>query len=150
MSIGKTIRKYRKEKGLTQNELAKFAGVNEVTIRSYEAEKYKPKFETLVKISDALGVHVGDLIENWNEYTDKPRQASALDLFVVPPMLPPKEQYRRKVYIKEYEIIEKYRSLNECGQSKALEQLEMLTKIPEYQRTKSDQEDGNADEQPDK
>lgn len=58
MSVGKNIKKYRKEKKMTQKELATLVGVNEVTIRSYEAEKYRPKIETIQKIAKALDVPV--------------------------------------------------------------------------------------------
>ena len=61
MALGQNIKKYRKEKKLTQKELASLAGVNEVTIRSYEAEKYRPKIETLQKIADALDVSIATL-----------------------------------------------------------------------------------------
>lgn len=61
MSIGQNIKKYRKEKKITQKELATLVGVNEVTIRSYEAEKYRPKIETLKKIADALNISIAEL-----------------------------------------------------------------------------------------
>lgn len=61
MALGQNIKKYRKEKKLTQKELASLAGVNEVTIRSYEAEKYRPKIETLQKIAEALDVSLAAL-----------------------------------------------------------------------------------------
>ena len=56
MALGQNIKKYRKEKKMTQKELATLVGVNEVTIRSYEAEKYRPKIGTLQKIAEALDV----------------------------------------------------------------------------------------------
>ena len=65
MEIGDKIRKYRKQQGLTQKKLAELSGLNEVTIRSYEANKYKPKLNNLRKIAKVLGVYVGELAEAW-------------------------------------------------------------------------------------
>jgi len=51
MSVGETIKQLRKEKGLTQKELASKIGVAEVTIRQYETSKRKPKFENAEKLA---------------------------------------------------------------------------------------------------
>ncbi len=63
MSIGESIRNLRKKAGFTQKQLAKKVGVNEVTIRSYEAEKYNPKMNTLTKLCVALDCKITDLID---------------------------------------------------------------------------------------
>lgn len=61
MALGQNIKNFRKEKKMTQKELATLVGVNEVTIRSYEAEKYRPKIGTLQKIAEALDVSLAAL-----------------------------------------------------------------------------------------
>lgn len=63
MSIGESIRNLRKKAGFTQKQLAEKVGVNEVTIRSYEAEKYNPKMNTLTKLCIALDCKITDLID---------------------------------------------------------------------------------------
>lgn len=63
MSIGESIRNLRKKAGFTQKQLAAKVGVNEVTIRSYEAEKYNPKMNTLTKLCVALDCKITDLID---------------------------------------------------------------------------------------
>ncbi len=63
MSIGESIRNLRKKAGFTQKQLAEKVGVNEVTIRSYEAEKYNPKINTLTKLCVALDCKITDLID---------------------------------------------------------------------------------------
>lgn len=63
MSIGENIRNLRKKSGFTQKQLAEKVGVNEVTIRSYEAEKYNPKMNTLTKLCAALDCKITDLID---------------------------------------------------------------------------------------
>lgn len=63
MAIGERIRQIRKEKGITQKRLAELTGIAEITIRQYEAGKYKPKSITIHKIAKALGVSACDLDE---------------------------------------------------------------------------------------
>lgn len=65
MTIGENIRLHRKEKGITQKKLAELVSLNEVTIRGYEAGKYKPKIENLKKIADVLCVPLEALDENF-------------------------------------------------------------------------------------
>lgn len=62
MTIGKTIRSIRKEKGITQKKLAELSGIAEITIRQYEADKYKPKIEQVKKIAAALNVSPFDIV----------------------------------------------------------------------------------------
>lgn len=63
MTIGKTIQALRKEKGLTQKELAQRLGVSASMIGQYETDVRKPKLKTLEKISAALGVAITDIID---------------------------------------------------------------------------------------
>ena len=62
MTIGERIKQARKAKGLTQKELAEAVGVAEVTISQYEADKYSPKYDKMVKIAEALNIPVSDLL----------------------------------------------------------------------------------------
>jgi transcriptional regulator with XRE-family HTH domain len=62
--ISKNIKKYRIEKGYTQKKLGELSGLHEVTIRQYEADKYKPKFDNLLKLSKALNISIDGL---WSE-----------------------------------------------------------------------------------
>lgn len=58
MMYGETIRKYRKEKGLTRPELAKLAGLSVSAIRSIERGERDGRPETLEKILKALGLQI--------------------------------------------------------------------------------------------
>jgi len=63
-TIAKNIRKYRKEKGLSQDKLSKLADVAHATIIKIESGSNKnPTIETLAKIAKALGIGVDDLIK---------------------------------------------------------------------------------------
>lgn len=64
MSIGGNIRKYRKEKKITQKQLAELIDKNVRTIQKYEnGEIESIPVNTLIDISKALGVTYTDLIE---------------------------------------------------------------------------------------
>lgn len=70
MTIGETIKSLRKSKGITQKRLAELTGLATITIQGYEAEKYKPKYEQLKKLSDALNVPIRTFLLEMNE-TDR-------------------------------------------------------------------------------
>lgn len=54
MDIGTKIKKLRKEKGLTQKELAEKTSLSVASIQGYEQGKYKPKLETVKKLAQVL------------------------------------------------------------------------------------------------
>ncbi|MEY8331390.1 helix-turn-helix transcriptional regulator [Lachnospiraceae bacterium 48-33] len=62
MTVGEKIKKYRKEKGLTQKKLGELCGINEANIRKYELGKANPKIETIEKIANALNVQIIDIV----------------------------------------------------------------------------------------
>lgn len=62
MSIGQNLKNLRKEKKLSQKELAELAGITERTIYNYEKEKQTPKPRVLNKLADALNVSADILI----------------------------------------------------------------------------------------
>lgn len=63
MSIGEKIKKFRKEAGLTQVELAKRANMSRSYLGDLEGNRYNPSVSTLNAIADALDVKVSDLME---------------------------------------------------------------------------------------
>ena len=56
MTIQERIRKARKEKGLTQKQLADLLAVTQSSVGQYETNEEPPKLATLLKISKALDV----------------------------------------------------------------------------------------------
>ena len=64
MTLFANIKEYRIEKGWTQGELAKFAGVSIETIKRYENGKTNPTNDNLSKIASALGIKVKNLYDN--------------------------------------------------------------------------------------
>lgn len=53
----------RKDKGITQDALARMIGTARVTICRYEIGTREPDIETLIRIADALGVTVDELVK---------------------------------------------------------------------------------------
>lgn len=67
MTFGEKLRKHRKEKGLTQAELAKRAGLGLKTITNYEkGSTYPQNREVYGKLAEILGIDV-DYLHNEND-----------------------------------------------------------------------------------
>jgi transcriptional regulator with XRE-family HTH domain len=62
--IAKNIKKYRKEKGLSQDKLARLADISHATIIKIESGGIQsPTIDTVQKIAKALGVGLEDLMK---------------------------------------------------------------------------------------
>lgn len=64
MCIGKNIKKYRKDKGLTQNELAKKSNMSRTYLADIENNRYNPSVEILRNIANSLEVPLSSIIDN--------------------------------------------------------------------------------------
>ena len=56
MNIEERLRQYRKEKRLTQKQVAERAGVTEASVSRWENGERNPDFQDVERIADALGV----------------------------------------------------------------------------------------------
>lgn len=127
MTIGERIRAKRKGAGMTQADLAQLLGVTPQLVSQYETDTKRPKLETLQRIAVALGCYVADLIPN-GDWANVPRE-ELIESWEAP--LP--GEFDRLTGF--------YQRLNPTGQRIAVERVEELTKIPEYQRKPGDEED---------
>ena len=59
---GKNIKMLRKQKHLTQKELADMLGYGYTAISNYENGRNEPSIKDLIKISDIFGISVDELI----------------------------------------------------------------------------------------
>lgn len=66
MNVGEKIVKIRKEKGLSQIELAKKCNILYQTLGKYERGLLNPKLETIKKIAKALEIPYTQLIDDEN------------------------------------------------------------------------------------
>lgn len=142
MDTGKKIKQLRKEKKITQSELGKRMGISQQQIAQYENGKLKPKLETLHRIADALQIPRSIL------YNDMlPKEKSELvkrDMIDIIDALNLEitnientediTEIMSGTIEKRREYIKLYDKLNTPGQDKAIEQVKLLTKIPEYQK----------------
>jgi transcriptional regulator with XRE-family HTH domain len=63
-TIGKNIKKFRQEKGLSQDKLSKLADLSLNTVVKIElGESPNPTIETMQRIAKALAVSVDDLLK---------------------------------------------------------------------------------------
>lgn len=62
--IGENVRKFRKQRGMTQEKLAEKANLHSVYISQVERADRAITIETLLKITKALGVKLRDVVGN--------------------------------------------------------------------------------------
>lgn len=152
MDIAQSIKKCREEQGLTQKALADKMGVTPVLISQYENGKRNPKIETLRKIADALEMSVTDLVGQDNmRIVLLSEKASSLEEELLLSRVALEEakhlQTSNFTFTKSEKhftkLLKSFEQLNSTGQQKAVEQVELLAKIPEY-RKKDNAHDNSA------
>lgn len=62
VDTGERIKEIRKQRGLSQDQLAELASLNRVTVAKYESGKVEPGAQSLGRIADALEVSADDLL----------------------------------------------------------------------------------------
>lgn len=60
---GEVLKALRKERGLTQDQLAEVSGVSQGTISALERSTSDPAVSTLVALAGALGLSVHEVLE---------------------------------------------------------------------------------------
>ena len=145
MSIGKNIKAIRKERKMTQKELAALTGLSDVTIRKYEADKFKPKFEQLEKLAAALGVTVIDIMyggeypdfvtehKNFEDMTPE-EQAASMEADREAALESQIQMILYQRYGDDFSTFEDYMSLNTEGKLIASEFITYLRKSGKYRK----------------
>ena len=64
IKIGEKIKKYRKEIGYTQKQLAEKCGLSEISIKKYETGNVTPSYESLNKVCSILNVELKDILSS--------------------------------------------------------------------------------------
>ena len=124
-NIPENIKELRAGLGMTQKQLAQETGFSIGTIQGYEQGRYEPKLEALELLTNALRCSLEDILDMPVYGTEKDLLSWLLYDEI------PTEQYEK--------ILINFNKLNNDGREKAAEQVELLAKIPEYQK-KSDAE----------
>lgn len=128
MTTGERIKFYRIKRNLTQKQLGELCGIDEANIRKYEANKQNIQINTLEKIINALSLTFEEFYREYIIIPEKEPLQLQLD------ECPPKEH--EISFLNTMEVLGK--KLNDTGQDKAIEQVELLTKIPEYRKDTPD------------
>ena len=139
MEVGAIIKQKRKDLGYTQKELADKCEVAEITIRQYETGKRQPKSKILYKIAAVLGLNFDKLLggiqsfdsgesfrKEWNRISENIDESSD-SLTII---------HKMALDENEMKVLDHFQKLNDLGKNKAIEQVELLTRIPEYRKDK--------------
>ena len=152
MHIGEVIRAKRKERGLSQVELAQAAGISVNSLRLYEGGKREPRILTLDKIANALDSKLGEIAELSSIDTlaihailDRPAnsdgkkpltQQEQKQLLEIPSALL-KLMHDLGIESQLQDIcLEEFNKLNFLGKCTAIGLIQDLAQSPEYQVTK--------------
>ena len=126
MTFGGRVKILREKQGLSQSELASRMDISQQAVAKYEKTIDIPKLATIRKIATALNVPLSELIDDWSMFSQgeiwDDLQNNSADYFALNP----------REAAKENKLLDNYHQLNDSGQDKAIEQVELLTKIPEY------------------
>lgn len=135
MTVGKRIKELRKSKGWTQKELALKSGVAEITIRQYESDKRQPRLEQLKHIAKVFNLYVGELLaDNYEEYKEEIVNDFSVKITHALENASVNTQTSYEVPDKSEQMNDLFKTLNDTGQEKAIEHVELLTKVPEYRK----------------
>lgn len=126
-TIGQRIKSARFNTGMTQKELAEKLGLPYQSVSQWERDERAPRLDTVIRIAQAMGVPSSYLLgidcktatlPDWPEMQEKKKER------------PPVECTQDA----EERIGELLTKLNTTGQNVAVERVEELTKIPDYQK----------------
>ena len=115
MTVGEKIKFLRKQKGITQGELAKELSVSKSTVAMYEIGKNFPNVEMLHKLCKALNT-TGDYLIGLSDAPDK-KFVPHKNIDLSPDAV---------------QLINNYNKLNTSGKEKASDYVEDLTTMEKY------------------
>lgn len=141
MTIGGNIRKFRKNAGLTQQELADRIGVSASAVGQFEKSD-SLNMTTVKKIALALGVSADTLFTGMSPLQRgeflKPEIVSLIQGLNIEAVAVNDVEKVTDAIVealeKQNRCIEMFNSLNPAGQDKALELIGLVTKIGEYKK----------------
>lgn len=138
------LKQLRTQNGLTQKELAKYLHVSQNAIFNWENDKREPSAEMIERIAHYFEVSPAYLMGWEKQGTFFNESGAPIGDFYGPALQFPNGELKLEISDKPnhnttFRRMATYMSLlTEAGQNKAIEQIELLTKIPEYQKEKAD------------
>lgn len=73
--FGRVLRRIRRERDISQEALAALAGLTRNHMSELERGRREPRLGTLVRVADALGMGVGDLLMLFDQERARPASA---------------------------------------------------------------------------
>lgn len=110
--VGQIVKEKRTAAGLSQNKLAKIAGISQASLNALEATTSNPSVETVFLLAAALGCSVSELLG------EKQLGASVLSG-------------------KEQQLLDLFQQLNETGQDFLVSQAESILAQPAFRKAGS-------------
>lgn len=110
MELGNNLKKIRKEKKLSQADIATNLGVSRSTVGKWETEDNYPTVEMLDKLANLLAVSTDDLLGRD----------------------PTLESYKRTK--ENVKVLVAFSRLNDIGKKEAIKRIDELAEIPRYTR----------------
>lgn len=138
MTFGERVKELRIKQGISQLQLGLKMNISQQAVAKYEHLIDQPKLATVRKLANALDVSINDLTLNWSEYS--PDEVE-LDMEY---NVSDYEDFDPRDLTNDGRILGHFHKLNYAGQEKAIEQVNLLSKIPEYQAVPSDQQQDQA------
>lgn len=143
MTIGEKIKTIRKAHRVTQKQLSSATGLAEITIRQYEANKYSPKADNLIKIAAALGVNIAEFLEPGQILREYDSVDDTWNTLSMDEQGNIKQHVQTQVTFKTFQpninqqtLLRCFDSLNEKGKKEALKRIEELSQLPQYSTSK--------------
>ena len=130
MTLGERLKAIRKEKKMTQQQLADALGVQPAAIYKYEKNIVSPSFEQLTVISNTLGVAVMDLIADPFDSTE----SDNLKIYRLEDLFIGAGHVAASMDEKKNTINDYYERLNKRGQRKAVSYVRDLSENPKYKK----------------
>ena len=131
--IPQKIKALRTNAGYTQKQLAEKMNVSQTAIALWENGSREPNMDTIKEIAEIFGVTPAFIIgfdEKIEELLEIYAKSTAQRRYN------PQSAYKSTNLIddKTIKVNNLFEQLNDIGQDKAIDQVELLTKIPEYQK----------------
>lgn len=128
MQMHERLKALRESKGLTQEQVGEVLGVKKATINKYEqGEIQNIKRSNIKKLADLFGVSPTYLmcLEDNGQSGEEKRLSEEVHIL---------EEIQRKYGKQAVKMLELLSSMNDLGQKKAVEQVELLTSVPQFQK----------------
>ena len=119
MDIGEKIKEIRLMKNITQDMLAKTAGITKASVSNYELGKRQPKLPIIMAIAKAFEISVDELTDDAENKNDTKTTGCRVENIRA-------RRLRR--------INAEFDKLTDEGQINAIHKIEELTLIPKYQK----------------